>query len=152
AVCDASGKELARAEAAPGPVEALLRFTAPADGTYLVRVADRFHARGGPAYAYRLRLGRTPAPDFRLLLATDALSVPVGGQGKLKLQVERVGGLAEPIALAVEGLPRSVTVTPLTMAANQPAVDLAFKADAPAAIDVSRLTIRGTAKTGSGEV
>jgi len=60
--------------------------------------------------------------------------------------------LAEPIALAVEGLPRSVTVTPLTMAANQPAVDLAFKADAPAAIDVSRLTIRGTAKTGSGEV
>src|SRR5439155_8872584 len=45
-VLDAAGKELARADSpAPGQPDPLLRFTAPADGTYLVRVQDRFRSR-----------------------------------------------------------------------------------------------------------
>ena len=52
-VADASGKELARAEGVDADPE--LRFTAPADGNYTVRIADRFRSRGGPGYAYRLR-------------------------------------------------------------------------------------------------
>src|SRR5207244_1971327 len=39
---DAGGKELARAEAANGQSDPSLRFAAPTDGTYQVRVEERF--------------------------------------------------------------------------------------------------------------
>src|SRR5262249_14679614 len=62
---DAAGKELARADGgAPGQVDPVLRFTATADGTYTVRVQERFRSRGGPAFAYRLRIDRPAAPAF----------------------------------------------------------------------------------------
>jgi hypothetical protein len=145
-ILDAAGKELARAES-PGPAQPdpKLRFKAPADGTYTVRVQDRFHSRGGKDFAYRLRITHPAGPGFQLHLQTDAVTVNRGGQAKSKITAERQGGLSGPITLAVDGLPRGVTLSPLTLAAGQSAVDLTFKADKAAAIAVSRLTIRGTA-------
>ena len=56
-VLDAAGKELAHADAvATGQADPSLRFTPPADGTYRVRVEERFRHRGGPEFAYRLRV------------------------------------------------------------------------------------------------
>jgi hypothetical protein len=151
-VLDASGKELARAEAAAGPVEPLIRFTAPADGTYLVRVADLFRSRGGPAFAYRLRLARPPAPDFRLVLVTDALTLPRGGQGSLHVHVDRRGGFAGDIQLSADGLPAGVVLPPADIAGNLNDVDVHFKAEATAAIGAGRVTLRGTATVGSDTV
>jgi hypothetical protein len=148
AVCDAAGKELARAESPGPPAEPLLRFTAPADGTYLVRVTEQFHSRGGPEYAYRLRLAHPATPDFRLLMGADVVALPRASQGKLHIQAERLGGFAEPITLAIEGLPVGVTVSGATIGKGQAAADLTFKAEANAAVDGSRLTIRGSAKVG----
>jgi hypothetical protein len=159
-VCDAAGKVLASADTpAPGRRDPVLRFTAPADGTYFIEVRDRFRSRGGPDYAYRLRATR-PAPDFRLALQTDArqtapadaVSLPRSGQAKLKLAVERLGGFKEPIALSIAGLPEGVTFTPPTIAANQATIDLTFKADTKAAIRPARLTIQGSAKIGKEPV
>ncbi len=151
---DETGKELARAEADAATGDPLLRFTAPADGTFVIRVEERFRARGGPDFAYRLRVARPPVPDFRLHPAGDprqnpigdTLTVPRGGQARLRIQVERLGGFTGPITLEFDGLPAGVTVTPPTIAANQNAVDLTFKADATARIQVGPLKIRGTAK------
>jgi hypothetical protein len=142
----AAGKELARAES-PGPAQPdpVLRFQAPADGTYTVRVQDRFRSRGGRAFAYRLRIDHPAGPDFHLRLEKDAVTVPRGGQGTFKVLAERQGSFTAPITLAVEGLPRGVTATPLTIAAGQNAVNLTFKAEAASAIGAARLTIRGTA-------
>jgi hypothetical protein len=152
AVCDPSGKELARAES-PGPLaEPLLRFTAPADGNYCVRVAEQFHSRGGPEYAYRLRLAHPAPPGFRLQLGTDVVMVPRAGQGKLHVQAERLGGFADPITVTVEGLPAGVTVSGTSIGKGQAGVDLAFKAEANAAVDASRLTVRGSAKVGEQTV
>src|SRR5262249_59106790 len=95
------------------PDPALL-FTAPADGTFYARVRDRFRTRGGADHAYRLRMDR-PQPDFRLRLAADALTLPRGGQAKLRVLAERQGGFGGPIPLTVEGLPPGVK------AANAPA-------------------------------
>jgi hypothetical protein len=144
-VLDSSGKELARADS-PGPQQPdpVLRFQATADGTYLVRVQDRFRSRGGPAFAYRLRVDHQAPPDFRLHLQPDALTLPRGGQAKLKVQVERQGGFTGPIPLAIDGLPKGVTFAPAALAAGQGAVDLIFKADKDTVIGASRLTIRGT--------
>jgi hypothetical protein len=147
AACDAAGKELARAEG-DGVNDPRLRFTAPADGTYLFRVADRFHSRGGPEFAYRLRLDHPPAADFRLQLAADFVTVPRGGQAKLKVQAERLGGFAAAVPLTVEGLPPGVTAAPAAIPANQNAVEIALKAEPSAAIRASRLTVRGSAPAG----
>lgn len=146
-VADAAGKELARAESSgPNQPDARLRFNVPADGTYVVRVQDRFRSRGGPAFAYRLRVAPPPAPDFRLTLATDVVEVPRKGQAKLRLNVERLGGFKEPIALTIDHLPAGVKVAPLTIAGNQATVDLTFQADVAAPIRVAHLTVEGTAK------
>ncbi|HZT81169.1 MAG TPA: PPC domain-containing protein, partial [Gemmataceae bacterium] len=149
-VLDAAGKELARADAtATGQLDPSLHFTPPADGTYQVRVEERFRHRGGPDFAYRLRA--TPAPasrDFRLSLDSDALSVNRGQQAKLKVTAERLGDFNEPIALAVDGLPPGVSATNTTIAAGQAGADIVLKADAGAKVHASRLTVRGSAKLG----
>ena len=143
AVCDAQGNELARAEGTPTQPDPLLTFTPPADGVYCLRVADRFRARGGPEFAYRLRLA-PPSPGFRLQLAADVLTLPRAGQAKLKVTAERLGGFNDPIALTIDGLPGGVKAANTTIAAGQNAVELALSADATAAIDVCRLRIRGS--------
>ena len=60
-ITDAAGKELAR----PRPARPRRRpepaLTVPVDGLYFVTVQDRFRSRGGPAFAYRLRVDRPGA-------------------------------------------------------------------------------------------
>jgi hypothetical protein len=146
-VCDAAGKELARAEATGAQLDPSLTFTAPADGEYTVRVAERFRNRGGPAFAYRLRLTPPPPPGFKLQLAADAVTVPRGGQAKLKVTAERLGGFAEAIPLTVEGLPVGVKANPATIAAKQNAADIVLVADKGAAVDAARITVRGADHT-----
>jgi hypothetical protein len=149
-VCDATAKELVRV--GDGNVDPRLRFTAPADGTYLVRVTDQFHSRGGPEYAYRLRLAPPGAADFRLQLATDDLAVQRGGEAKLKVQAERLNGHVEPIALRIEGLPPGVTAAPTIIPANQSAIEVSLRAEPSAKIHASRLTIHGSAKVGEKRI
>jgi hypothetical protein len=151
AVLDGQGKELAKAEAAGTQPDPVLAFTAPADGSYAVRVADRFRSRGGPAFAYRLRMA-APAPGFRLRLVADALSLSRKGQVKLHVDAERRGGFNDPIALTVDGLPSGVKAANMTIAAGQGGADVTLTADATAPVGAVHLTIRGTAKVGTQQV
>jgi hypothetical protein len=147
---DAAGKELARAESTPGAQpDPSLRFAAPADGTYHVRVAERFRHRGGPEFAYRLRIAPpSNKPDFRLSIGTDAISPGRKGELKWQISAERLGGFKEPIALAVEGLPAGVSAASATIPAGQPVGAIQLKVDATARIGASRLTVRGSARIG----
>jgi hypothetical protein len=147
-VFDGAGKELARAENLGGPVDPQLRFTSPADGTYVVKIEERFRGRGSLAHAYRLRIAPPAGPGFRLTLTSDAVTVVRGGTAKLKINAERLGSFADAIALEIDGLPTGVTATGTTIAAKQAATDITFKADNPAVIAAGRLTIRGTARIG----
>ncbi len=83
---DSTGKQLARNDdISAGQTDSILSFKAPADGIYSIRITDRFPSRGGPAFAYRLRVAppkKGPglispdiSPDFRLTLAADVLSL-----------------------------------------------------------------------------
>lgn len=143
-VSDAVGKELAKAEAADTSADPALTFTAPADGVYTVRVAERFRGRGGPDFAYRLCV-ETPAAGVKLTLPADALSVPRGGSAKLKVTVERLGGFAGPVEVAADGLPPGLTAKSLRVAPNQTAADLTVQADAAAAVRPTRVTLRAKA-------
>lgn len=146
-VCDSSGQELGRSDdIVDGQTDSRLAFTAPADGEFRVRVEERFASRGGPQFAYRLRVGRPPEPDFRLTLAVDALTLNRGGEAKLQVNAERLGGFNDAISLALDGLPSGVTVSDPTIPAGAGNAQLSLKADAAAPIRAARIVIRGTAK------
>jgi hypothetical protein len=148
AVVDRLGKELARADGiSSNKLDPSLQFTAPADGTYYLRITEAFAARGGPAYAYRLRVQSMAAPDFRLHLAEATAAVNRGGQVKIKVAVDRISAPGA-IRLSVDGLPGGVTVPESQVTANQSNGEIVVKADAAAAIGGTRLTIRGTMKIG----
>ncbi len=143
------GKEVARAEGvgASGG-DPSLTFQASGGGTYFARVADRFRSRGGPAWAYRLRLAEAPPADYRLSLAADTLSVPRGGPARLKVDVERRGGFDGPIALEVEGLPEGVSAEKVAIGPKAVTVDLPIQATPGAPIRSARITVRGSAEIG----
>jgi hypothetical protein len=143
---DAAGKELTRADDSGGnQSDSILRHTFKEEGTYVVRVEERLSSRGGKAFAYRLRVATPAAPDFRLHLPADAVTVNRGGEAKLKLRVERLGSFAEPVNLEFAGLPPGVAVANATIPANAGEFEIAFKAEAAAAVAGRAVTIRGTA-------
>jgi hypothetical protein len=146
-VRDTAGKELARAESADLAADPTLAFQPPADGVYTVRVAERFRSRGGPNFAYRLKVTEPGggAPGLRLTLPADTLTVLPNGNAKLKLAVERSGGFVGPISLTIDGLPEGVTASPAAVPANANAVDLTFTAKADARLQAAKLTISGKA-------
>jgi hypothetical protein len=141
---EGSGKELARTEAtAQG--DPLLRFTAPATGFYSITVQDRFSSRGGPAFAYRLRVDR-PAPGFDLQFGLPSLTIVRGQQTPLRVTAVRHGNLTAPIRLRLEGLPVGVTIPKETIIpANQTSIDIPLKAETSAKILSFTLCITGTA-------
>lgn len=152
-VVDGAGKELARADTPqPDAGDPVLRFTAPADGTYSVRVQDRFRSRGGPAYAYRLRLTQAAEPDFRLRIPTAVVNVPRGGKAQLQVTVERQGNFQEPVVLTIDGLPNGVTAKWNDKVKGPGPIAISFEATKEATIASARVAVRGTAKVGTETV
>jgi hypothetical protein len=147
-VLDSKSKELAKAEASAAGTDPALTFTPPADGTYIVRVADRFHTRGGPAFAYRLRLAPPSLSDFRLHLGSDVLTLLRSTTAKLNVSAERPVGFNGPIPLTFDGLPAGVTAKAAVIPAGKPGVDVVLEVTPSAAIAAARVTVRGEAKIG----
>jgi hypothetical protein len=145
-VTDTAGKELARAEAGSGPgVDPSLRFTAPADGLFVATVQDRFRSRGGPTFAYRLRVTR-PNPDFDLSFQALGVTVTRGQSAPLRVLARRHGSFTGPIALTIDGLPDGVSAPKeIVIPANQPQADIPLKADATAKVQGALIRVRGTA-------
>ena len=135
---DAADKEVARVEG-----DKAVEWTPAADDTVRLLVRDRFRSRGGPAFAYRVKV--SPArPDFRLTLQADAATVLRKGQAKIKIDVARLGGFKDPIAIAAENLPDGVTAQPLTVGAGQTNAELTLKADENAPVSTREIRIHGT--------
>jgi len=143
-ILDAAEKVLAENDDLAGnQADSRLRFPVPADGTYRVRISERFADRGGPRFAYRLRVTSAKQPDFQLLAPTDAVTVERGKPTTLKLAVDRGPGVNEEIALQFEGLPEGVTVSPLLIGKQQKDVNLSFQATDKVRIGCLPLKITG---------
>ena len=136
----------------PNQSDSFVRHTFKEAGTYFVRVEERLSSRGGNAFAYRLKATSPTAPDFRLHLSTDAVSVNRGGEAKLKLRVERLGGFVEPINLEFTGLPQGVSVANAAIPANAGEFEIAFKGDPAALIAAKPVAVRGVAMIGGKRV
>ncbi|MBI3836890.1 MAG: PPC domain-containing protein [Planctomycetia bacterium] len=151
-VFDSTGKEVLRSDdMAVGNTDSQCRYTAPADGVYTVAVEDRLSSRGGPAFAYRLRIDAA-RPDYRLLLASDAVNLVRGKEAKLRIDVDAIAPVEVPIDLHIEGLPASVKVEGTQIPAKARQVELKLTAAENTPIQTGRLVVRGTAKIGEQEI
>jgi len=108
-----------------------LTFTAPADGEYLVRVAD---VRGfaGDSYKYKLTI-RQPAPDFSVRLGGAAPTVNAGSGKEFTVTANRVDGFDGDIRVDISGVPPGFHVTtPLIIQAGHSTAAGCITADADA--------------------
>jgi hypothetical protein len=119
-VLDANGKELLRRQ-----FEGQLNFTAPADGTYLVRVSDALF-RGGAEYFYRLEVTTVPQVEFAvpsLLTAGKEQKVTLYGHrlpgAKASTLKDSRGQLLEQVEVSVN--PPQVPPTAFSIMAARPA-------------------------------
>ncbi len=94
-----------------------LLFTAPADGSYLVRVTD-VRGAGGDRYVYRLTV-REPKPDFNVTLSGADPAVNAGSGKRFKLSVDRLDYFDGEVRVDISGLPPGfVATTPIVIQAG----------------------------------
>ncbi|HEV3416497.1 MAG TPA: c-type cytochrome domain-containing protein, partial [Pirellulales bacterium] len=123
-----------------------LLFTAPAEGSYLVRVVD-VRGEGGDRYIYRLTL-REPKPDFNLTLGGADPMVNAGSGKRFKLSVDRVDYFDGEIRVDIGGLPPGViATTPIVIQAGHLEADGVINAleSAPPTTEQNRLMTKITA-------
>ncbi|MBI1786200.1 MAG: hypothetical protein HYR60_01445 [Acidobacteria bacterium] len=115
--------------------DSLLRFTAPAEGEYLVHLRD-VRGLAGPEYAYRLAI-RPPAPDFRLSVTPKNPNVPAGGRIPVTVTAFRMDEFDGPIEVSVGNLPAGMHASPNVIAPGQVSTTLLLSAGENAKLDRS---------------
>lgn len=114
------------------------KFSVPADGTYRVRVRDRYaSSRADVRLIYRLQI-RPEQPDFRVIVVpqepgnntagTGALALRKGENVAVKVAAFRQDGFDGPILLKAEGLPDGVTCNGAVIGQGETLADLVFSA------------------------
>lgn len=133
------GRHLVGNDDLRGDPDSFVRFRAPADGDYEVRVRD-FLNRGGETFVYRLEIGPEPAqleldlrPVGRQTQLEQTLSVPQGGRAAVLLRTRR-RGFREALAVSVAGLGSGVVVEIPTVPAHADVVPLVLSAHPKAAL------------------
>ena len=144
-ILTAGGGAIAGNDDSGGP-DSFLRFTAPADGDFVINVGDHLK-NGGPTYAYRVEL--TPVkPALKLSVAEfvqyvqPTISIPKGNRSALMINASRIdcGG-----AITIKGLdlPPGVTIETPLLPANLSSVPVVFVAAADAALSGKMVDLVG---------
>lgn len=134
-----------------------LKFTAPADGKYVVGVGCRESASlYGPPTAYRLRVG-PPRPDFRAVVKPYSKGFQSGSAGRqdgteaYEVFVHRTDGFNGPVTVTAEGLPAGVTAKPTTVGPGARWGVLVLTVGAAAAPYTGAITVKATGATADGK-
>ena len=99
-----------------------LTFTAPADGSYCIRVRDA-RGDGGERFAYRLTV-RSPEPDFKVRLSGANPTIDAESGKKFTLALERIDGFESEVQVEVTGLPEGFRAsTPIVIQAGHREAD-----------------------------
>lgn len=132
---------------------AAAKFTAPADGKYVVFVGNRDpNGSYGPRCVYRLRVSK-PTPDFRAVVmpkSRDLIGAPLGyagGQLALDVFVDRRDGFTAPVTATAEGLPAGVTAKPTVIGTGQRWGTLVLTVADGAAAYTGPISVKCTATT-----
>jgi hypothetical protein len=115
----------------------------PATGTYVVRLGDIQH-KGGPDYAYRLRLS-APRPDFDLLISPSSINAGGGGTVPVAVTALRRDGFSGDIALALKGAPAGFVLSGGMVPADQDQIRLTLTVPPSVATVPVSLALEGRA-------
>lgn len=86
-----------------------LRFTAPADGTYKIKLRDT-RGFGGDAFKYRLTL-RPASPDFQPKVDKIDKPIPAGAGREFRVSIVRTDDYQGPVSFEVGPLPEGLHAT-----------------------------------------
>lgn len=125
-----------------------LRFTAPEDGEYILRIRD-VRGLGGEDYAYRLT-AREITPDFQLSVTPRNPNVPSGGRIPLTVTALRLDEFDGPIEISLEGLPAGLSAMKGVIEPGQVSTTLLLSADEKVRLtEAVPLKAMGKAKIGT---
>ncbi len=138
------------------------RLDVPEDGTYRIRLRDRYgDTRGDPRLSYRLSV-RPPKADFSLVVfdafpsadgkapaTSGAVSLRKGASYELNVYAYRRDGHADAIQLMAENLPAGITCRPSVIGPGQTTAKLVLTAAIDAAEQLAPIQIVG--QSGSAE-
>jgi len=126
--------------------DSLLTATLENGGAYFLTVRDA-QAKGGPEYAYRLRVG-PPRPDFALRVVPSSINVRAGGTVPLTIYALRRDGFAGPIQLELDGAPDGFLLSGARVPAGQEQIRVTLTAPFAPSDEPFRVTLRGRARIG----
>lgn len=124
--------------------EPVLVFTPNKDDNYVLRVRD-LNSKGSPTSVYFVS-AEFAQQDFRVKCDGDKAMIGPGSSTAWFVQVERTNGFAGPITVEVDGLPKGVTVNPLTIPASMKEGLLVLTAAKDAQLSFASVKVTGTAK------
>ncbi len=136
------------------------RLDVPEDGTYRIRLRDRYaDTRGDPRLGYRLSV-RPPKADFNLIVfdafpsadgkapaTSGAVSLRKGASYELAVFAYRRDGHADAIQLTAENLPAGITCRPSVIGPGQTTAKLVLTAAIDAAEQIAPINIVGQSGT-----
>ncbi len=121
-----------------------LSYTPTVDGEIFVRIRD-LHSRGGDAFVYALSIDDAK-PNFTLKCDPSKAMIGQGGCSAWFVQLVRNDGFTGPVKVEVKGLPKGVSVNPLTIPANMTQGLLVLNAAKDAPLTLSPVEIVGSAE------
>jgi hypothetical protein len=120
-----------------------LSATLPANGTYLLRLAD-VQRQGGSEFAYRLRVG-TPRPDFELRVTPPEINAGAGTTVPITVHAVRRDGFSGDIAIALKDAPGGLALSGAAIPAGMNSVRMTLTIAPSAAKDTSTIAVEGRA-------
>jgi hypothetical protein len=102
------------------------------------------NSKGGPTFIYHVEADYA-RPDFSLKCDGDKAMIGPGSRTAWFVQLTRSGGFTGPVKIDVKGLPKGVTVNPLTIQEGQTQGLLVLGAASDAPLDAVNVTLTGTA-------
>jgi hypothetical protein len=130
--------------------DSLLGVKLPGNGAYLLHVGDAQH-KGGPEYAYRLRISPRQ-PDFELRLAPSGLNARPGRAAAFTVYALRKDGFAGDITLKLKGKANGCTLSGAWVPAGQDRSRLTMTVPNTPTKEPLRLQLEGRATIGGVEV
>ncbi len=130
--------------------DSYLAYTFPADGDYILKVAD-VQWKGGDEYAYRLSIS-PPQPDYALWIRPDNVRAPQGGTAMFTVLAFRRDGFNGEIKLSTGGLPEGFVLPNEVIPERQTEARMIISEPPNAPIGLLSPKITGKARIGDKDV
>lgn len=127
-----------------------LHITLPADGTYFIHVGD-VQNKGGPAYAYRLRVSARQ-PDFALRVVPPSVNARPGTTVPLTLHAVRRDGFDQDIEIRLKNPPAGFQISGGWVPADQDKITLTLTVPDSARDEPYRIELEGRAEVRGEEL